>query len=81
MFVVDLGVESIRDEDGGNMSDAIIPALKHRIPSVVLGWVTSWEVLVLHSFFIYFLRLVAWERACAMYLYEVSFIFRMCDTF
>ena len=43
------------------MSDAIIPALRHRIPSelrsearlaiVVLGWVTSWEVLVLHSFF------------------------------
>ncbi|KAF1898447.1 hypothetical protein Lal_00042141 [Lupinus albus] len=37
---------------------AIIPALMHRIPSelrikrawarVVLGWVTSWEVLVLH---------------------------------
>ena len=31
--VVELGGASIRDEDGGNMSDAIIPALKHRIPS------------------------------------------------
>ena len=33
IFVVDLGVASIRDEGGGNKSDAIIPALKHRIPS------------------------------------------------
>ena len=32
-FVADVGVGSIRDEAGGNMSDAIIPALKHRIPS------------------------------------------------
>ena len=32
-FVVELGGASIKDEDGGNMSDAIIPALKHRIPS------------------------------------------------
>ena len=31
--VVELGGASIRDEDGGNMSDAIIPELKHRIPS------------------------------------------------
>ena len=31
--VVELGGASTRDEDGGNMSDAIIPALKHRIPS------------------------------------------------
>ena len=31
--VVELGGASIRDEDGGNMSDAIIPALKQRIPS------------------------------------------------
>ena len=41
-----------------NMTGAIILALMHRIPSkllvkkgraiVVLGWVTSWEVLVLH---------------------------------
>ena len=68
IFEVDLGVASIRDEGGGNMSDAIIPALKHRIPSelevkrawvrIVLGWVTSWEVLVLHSLFNYFLHLV-----------------------
>ncbi|KAK8705012.1 hypothetical protein V6N13_048623 [Hibiscus sabdariffa] len=43
------------------MTVAIIPALMHRIPSelrikrawarVVLGWVTSWEVLVLHPIF------------------------------
>ena len=33
VFVVELGGARIRDEDGGNMSDAIIPALKHRIPS------------------------------------------------
>ena len=33
IFAVDLGVASIRDEGGGNMLDAIIPALKHRIPS------------------------------------------------
>ena len=33
IFAVDLGVASIRDEGGGNMSDVIIPALKHRIPS------------------------------------------------
>ncbi|KAK8540319.1 hypothetical protein V6N12_046606 [Hibiscus sabdariffa] len=43
------------------MAGAIIPALMHRIPSelrnkrawarVVLGWVTSWEVLVLHRYF------------------------------
>ena len=32
ILAVDLGVASIRDEGGGNMSDAIIPALKHRIP-------------------------------------------------
>ena len=31
--VVELGGASIRDENGGNMSDAIIPALKNRIPS------------------------------------------------
>ena len=31
--VVELGGASIRDEDGGNRSDAIIPALKHWIPS------------------------------------------------
>ena len=33
IFAVDLGVASIRDESGGNMLDAIIAALKHRIPS------------------------------------------------
>ncbi|KAK8540309.1 hypothetical protein V6N12_046596 [Hibiscus sabdariffa] len=43
------------------MTGAIIPALVHRIPSnsavkrawtrVVLGWVSSWEVLVLHPYF------------------------------
>ena len=33
VFVVELGGARIRDEDGGNMSDAIIPALKHWIPS------------------------------------------------
>ena len=33
VFVVELGGARIRDEDRGNMSDAIIPALKHRIPS------------------------------------------------
>ena len=54
----------IRDEAGGNMTDAIIPALKQWIhlnsevkrawARVVLGWVTSWEVLVLHSLFHYF---------------------------
>ena len=33
VFVVELGGASIRDEGRGNMSDAIIPALKHRIPS------------------------------------------------
>ena len=33
IFEVDLGVASIRDEGGGNMLDAIIPALNHRIPS------------------------------------------------
>ena len=61
IFAVELGGARIRDEDGGNMLDAIIPALKHRIPAwarVVLGWVTSWEVLVLHSIFTYFLCLV-----------------------
>ena len=31
VFVVELGGARIRDEDGGNMSDAIIPALKNRI--------------------------------------------------
>jgi len=47
---------------------AIIPALMHRIPyqnsavkrawvRVVLGWVTSWEVLVLHPSF-YFFQLI-----------------------
>ena len=35
VFVVELGGASMRDEAGGNMSDAIIPALKHRIPSVL----------------------------------------------
>ena len=30
VFVVELGGARIRDEDRGNMSDAIIPALKHR---------------------------------------------------
>ncbi|KAK8540306.1 hypothetical protein V6N12_046593 [Hibiscus sabdariffa] len=36
------------------MTGAIIPALMHRIPSelrIVLRWVTSWEVLVLHPDF------------------------------
>ena len=33
VFVVELGGARIRDEDRGNMSEAIIPALKHRIPS------------------------------------------------
>ena len=33
MCVVVLGGASIRDGDGGDMPDAIIPALKHRIPS------------------------------------------------
>ena len=33
IFEVDLGVASIRDEGGGNVSDAIIPALKHQIAS------------------------------------------------
>ena len=33
VFVVELGGASIRDKDGGNTSDAIIQALKHRIPS------------------------------------------------
>ena len=32
-FVVELGWARIRDEDGGNMLDTIIPALKHRILS------------------------------------------------
>ena len=54
----------IRGRMGASMSDAIIPALKHRSHQnsevkrawgrVVLGWVTSWEVLVLHSFFFRF---------------------------
>ena len=52
IFTVDLGVASIRDEGGGNMSDATIPALKHQIPSELR------KVLVLHSLFNYFLRLV-----------------------
>ena len=38
IFAVDLGVASIRDEGGGNMLDAIIPALKHRIPSEAALW-------------------------------------------
>ena len=33
VFVVELEGARIRDEDGGNMPDAIIPTLKHRIPS------------------------------------------------
>ena len=33
VFVVELGGARIRDEYGGNMWDAIIPALKHWIPS------------------------------------------------
>ena len=33
IFEVDSGVASIRDEGGGNMLDAIIAGLKHRIPS------------------------------------------------
>ena len=33
VFVVDMRGARIRDEDGGNISDAIIPALKHWIPS------------------------------------------------
>ena len=43
---------------------AIIPALTHRIPQncrvkrawarEILGWVTSWEVLVLHPFLVVF---------------------------
>ena len=33
IFAVDLGLASIRDEGGGNMLDAIIAGLKHRIPS------------------------------------------------
>ena len=33
VFVVELGGARIRDEDGGNKSDVIIPALKHWIPS------------------------------------------------
>src|SRR3954465_412970 len=32
-------------------------------------------------FFIYFLPLVARERACEMYLHEVLFILMMCDAF
>ena len=33
VFMVELGGARIRDEGGSNMSDAIIPAVKHRIPS------------------------------------------------
>src|SRR3954465_8305978 len=57
------GGASIRQNHVHNMSDAIIPALKHGSHQnsevkrawarVVLGWVTSWEVLVLHPSFFY----------------------------
>ena len=33
VFLVELGGARIRDVDGGNISNAIILALKHRIPS------------------------------------------------
>ena len=35
--VVELGGASIRDEDGGNTSDAIIPALKQRLQLLLPG--------------------------------------------
>ena len=48
------------------LTDAIIPALTHRIHQnfevksawarVVLGWVTPWEVLVFHPFLFFFLK-------------------------
>ena len=51
----------LREQRQRNMTGAIIPALMHRIHQnsvvkrawarVVLGWVTSWEVLVLHPSF------------------------------
>ena len=58
-------VARIRGRSRASMSDAIIPALKHRISNskvkrararVVLGWVTSLEVLVLPSLFLIFRR-------------------------
>ena len=54
---------SIRDEAGGIMSDAIIPALKHRIPSELRR-----EVLVLHSLFNYDYGPREKPNACARYI-------------
>src|SRR3989337_2775881 len=38
---------------------------------VVLGWVTSWEVLVLHSLLKFFCAACKTKRTCAAYIYHV----------